>query len=57
MDFKDIKETIQSTYDDVLNELNISRITEVEKPKVMKTKDKKVKEPKPKKPKKKKDKD
>ena len=57
MDFKDIKETIQSTYDDVLNELNISRITEVEKPKVMKTKDKKVKEPKPKRPKKKKDKD
>tara|TARA_B100001250_G_scaffold396959_1_gene403541 strand:+ start:2789 stop:2962 length:174 start_codon:yes stop_codon:yes gene_type:complete len=57
MDFKDIKETIQSTYDDVLNELNIRRITEVEKLKMMKTKDKKVKEPKLKKSKKKKDKD
>ncbi len=52
MEFNDIKETIQSSYDDVLNELNISRITEIEKPKVMKTKDKKVK-----KSKKKKDKD
>ena len=57
MDFNDIKETIQSSYDEVLNELNISRKTEVEKPKVMKTKDKKVKELKPKKSKKKKDKD
>ena len=57
MDFNDIKEIIQLSYDDVFNELNISSKTEIEKLEVMKTKDRSVEKLKPKKSKNKNNKD